>query len=90
MSLLEGGAFRCDTHHFTTTKVDEWNEHCEEYPDIHTEQGTTACFKCGTIIEFSNLPFHPVGADGSKGIMLACDECEAKTTGSVQKRTLTR
>ena len=83
--MLEGGGFQCYLHDFKTTSVDEWNAHCMESSE-HTEEGTTACTRCGTIIEFSNLPFHPIKEDGSKGISLKCPDCSEKTQGTVTVR----
>jgi len=86
MALLEGGSFRCDESHFETGSIDEWNKHCEQH-DVHTESGSTACIVCKTPIEYSDLPFHKLDSTGSKNIMLKCEECEAKTTGKVKRRS---
>ena len=78
---IEGGDFQCYVHDFKTANIEEWNEHCMDTPG-HTEEGTTACTRCGAIVEFHNLPFHPLQADGSKGIALQCPDCSEKTHGS--------
>ena len=40
--------------------------------------GSGFCQGCGAVIEFSGLPFQPLGPDGSKNIQLRCDDCEGK------------
>lgn len=90
MSLVEGGEFHCHKDGFTTESVADWNEHCsrEEGGSTHIlEYGTTACIICGTGIEFSDLPFHPIKPDGSKGVSLKCEECEVKSLGNVKRKT---
>lgn len=84
MALIEGPAFHCYTHGFETNNVAEWNDHCFGN-DEHTEQGTTACSSCGVVIEFTDLPFHKLGLDGSKNISLKCESCETKSTGKVKR-----
>lgn len=86
MSIIEGEGFRCDVHGIKTTSIDEWNTHCFGNPE-HTESGTTACTSCGVILVFEGLPFHKLKADGSKGIALKCEDCEAQSQGQV-KRTV--
>jgi DNA-directed RNA polymerase subunit RPC12/RpoP len=78
MGMIEGGQFECYMHDFKTSNIEEWNSHCME-SDEHTEQGTTACIRCGTKIEFSNLPFQPITESGSKNIALKCPDCSQKT-----------
>jgi hypothetical protein len=87
MALIEGGSFKCDTSNFETSSIDEWNEHCLSH-NIHTESGSTACIVCRTPIEFTDLPFHPLDARGSKNIALKCPECDEKTRGSVKINTV--
>ena len=79
--MIEGGDFECYIHDYKTNKIDEWNAHCME-SDEHTEEGTTACTRCGAVIEFHNLPFQPIKDDGSKGIALQCPDCSQKSQGS--------
>ena len=87
MSIIEGGAtFRCGIHGFETQNIDEWNDHCHNNPD-HTEEGFTQCISCGTDIQFSGLPFHKLGPDGSKNIQLRCEDCENKMMGNVRRVT---
>lgn len=88
MALIEGGNFRCDDKHFETGSIDEWNKHCTEDCDLHTEGGSTACIICKTPLEYSELPFHPLDANGSKNIMLKCEACEERTTGKVKRRSV--
>ena len=88
MSLIEGGDFICYKDGFRTSEVSEWNDHCsrEEGGSTHIkEQGSTCCTNCGVRFEFTDLPFHTIKADGSKGIALKCEECDMKTTGQVKR-----
>ena len=72
---IEGGAFVCGKHDFTTESIEAWNEHMQE--EAHTDIVDTHCIECDK--EFTReIPFQPIQADGSKGISLRCDECEAK------------
>lgn len=87
MSIIEGGAtFRCGVHAYETTSIDDWNDHCHNNPE-HTEEGWTKCVSCGTDIQFSGLPFHKLGPDGSKNIALRCEECETQMMGNVKRTT---
>ena len=79
--MIEGGDFECYIHDFKTRDIDEWNAHMMDTPG-HSEEGTTACTRCGAIIEFSGLPYQPIKDDGSKGIALQCPDCSEKTHGS--------
>lgn len=75
MSVAEGGDWSCTRHKFRTDDVDAWNEHMTESP--HTDITDTICIECG--IKFTaEIPYQPILPDGSKGISLRCDECEAK------------
>lgn len=88
MALVEGGDFICYKDNFRTSNIDEWNKHCsrEEGDSTHvTEEGTTHCTICAVAVEFKELPFHPLKADGSKGIALKCESCEQKTVGKVKR-----
>lgn len=87
MALIEGPGFHCYLHDFDTNDVAEWNFHCTT-AEGHYEMGTTICITCGNQIEFTNLPFHPLLPDGSKGIALKCEDCETKTTGKVKRMTI--
>ena len=78
---VEGGAFRCDLHvdkegnSFKTTSVQDWNAHCSTAIDPpHEEEGNFRCDTCGDTYH-AKLPFHKLGADGSKGIHFTCNEC---------------
>ena len=73
--MKEGGNFKC-VHGIDTDSVDEWNEHCSDPENGHTESGISQCTSCGETIVFDEIPYHPIKADGSKGIALRCDECE--------------
>lgn len=74
--LIEGsGNFKCH-HDFETNDVNLWNDHCSDPANNHTESGISACSNCGETIVFDNIPFHPIKADGSKGISLRCGDCE--------------
>ena len=79
--MIEGGDFECYMHDFKTRSIEEWNAHMMDTPG-HSEEGTTACTRCGAIIEFSGLPYHPIKDDGSKGIALQCPDCSEKTHGT--------
>lgn len=79
--MIEGGDFECYIHDFKTRDIDEWNAHMMDTPG-HSEEGTTACTRCGAIIEFSGLPYQPIKDDGSKGIALQCPDCSEKTHGT--------
>jgi hypothetical protein len=82
---VEGGAFRCFIHTdkkgkpFETSKIDDWNAHCTTAVEPpHREAGQDFCPGCGVLVAF-DLPFHPLGPDGSKGIgPIVCDDCESK------------
>ena len=87
MSLLEGGALRCSRHEFETKSVSEWNEHCSD--GEHFENGSTACITCGEIVEYEALPFHPF-VNGSKNIVLQCDDCSKKTKGSAKVKRVAK
>lgn len=84
MAIVEGAPFQCNMHDFTTSSLEEWNTHCFGNPE-HTETGTTVCRQCGTGIVFENLPFHKIGADGSKNISLLCETCESQMMGQVKR-----
>ena len=89
---IEGGNFRCFLHTdkkgnpFETSKIDDWNAHCTK-AEGHTEMGSGFCQGCGEVIEFTDLPFQPLGPDGSKNIQLRCDDCEEKRNLSTIKVT---
>ena len=86
---IEGGNFRCYLHadkkgkFFETASIEEWNAHCST-AEGHTEMGVAICQGCGEYIEFSGLPFHPLGPDGSKNIRLTCDDCGTKKIKGVK------
>lgn len=84
MSIIEGAAFNCSIHDFSTHSVQEWNDHCFGNPE-HTEMGSTICITCGRPIEFEGLPFHKLANDGSKNISLRCPDCDQKIMGSVKR-----
>lgn len=88
--LLEGsGVFQCFRHDFETKSIAEWNEHCDD--GDHFEEGNTVCIGCGERIEFTGLPYVPFKPDGSKGIMLQCDDCSQATrkAANITKRSKT-
>lgn len=87
MANIEGGSFRCFKDGYETDSVQDWNKHCStpEGTSTHiTEEGYTACISCGVRIEYTDLPFHPLEDDGSKGIALRCDDCSQKLIGNVK------
>ena len=84
MSIIEGGAFICGRHDFETSSITEWNDHMDD--GDHFEDGSTACIKCGELIEFNDLPYQPFDKTGSKNIQLRCPECEEKMTGKARIR----
>lgn len=88
MAFIEGGAFRCDGHGFETSNIEDWNEHCSAYPNIHYEVGETLCMTCHQKVYFDKLPYQPIDPKtGSKNISLRCEECESKMMGSVVRRS---
>ena len=78
-----GGQFICRKHDFSTTSIDDWNDHCDGNAD-HVESGSTVCISCGARIQFTDLPYQRIKPDGSKGIALKCEDCETSTVGSVK------
>lgn len=90
MAFIEGGGvFKCGTHEFETTDIEEFNEHCLAYPDIHFEVGETGCMNCGKKVYFDNLPYHPIDPNtGSKNISIRCEECETRIMGNVRIRSV--
>lgn len=89
---VEGGNFKCFIHGtkggkpFEADTIDAWNKHCTT-TEGHTEMGSGFCQGCGEVIEFTDLPFQPLGPDGSKNIQLRCDDCEEKRNLSSIKVT---
>lgn len=76
-ATIEGGNYRCP-HGIDTDSVDEWNKHCSDPENGHTESGTTVCVSCGDPMIFINHPFFPIDAKGSKNVSLRCEECNEK------------
>lgn len=75
MALIEGGPFHCYIHDdFETTDVEEWNNHCVSAGG-HYEEGNTVCVSCKEPIQFSGLRYHPILPDGSKSIVVICQDC---------------
>ena len=79
---------------FKTASIDEWNAHCSKPGDDGSthikEEGSTGCRICGVAVEFSDLPFHPLKRDGTKGISLLCESCEQKSVGKVKRSSPSR
>ena len=74
---IEGGAFNCGKHNFTTVDVKEWDEHC--FKENHTLTVQQICEDCGTVNEEKEYPYpkkfvEKSHASGS-GIKLQCKEC---------------
>ena len=75
MALVEGGPWHCNIHNdFETTDREEWNKHCVTTQG-HYEEGTTVCVSCREEIRFEGLRFHPYLADGTKNIVVVCEDC---------------
>jgi len=72
-STVIGGNFKC-YHGIDTDSVDEWNAHCSDPANEHTESGFTKCIDCQRTIEFNGIPYHPITPTG-KNIQLRCPEC---------------
>jgi hypothetical protein len=86
-----GGNFRC-SHGIDTDDVDEYNNHCLDPENGHTDSGTTTCIGCGEALVFEGIPYHKIDQAGSKNIQLRCEECdstlkEAYQSGAVRKIT---
>jgi rubredoxin len=84
---IEGGAFRCFIHTdkagnpFETSNIEEWNAHCSTAVEPpHEEEADWQCEQCGDVYH-AKLPFHKLGADGSKGIRFTCNDCGEKQKG---------
>jgi hypothetical protein len=71
--MVIGDSLKC-IHGLDTFDINEWNEHCSDPANGHTESGQTKCLDCGEIIEFEGLPFQPITPTG-KNIQLRCNEC---------------
>ena len=71
--MVIGDSLKC-VHGIDTLDIEEWNEHCSDPANGHTESGQTRCVDCNALIEFEGLPFQPITATG-KNITLRCDEC---------------
>lgn len=74
-AIIEGGNNKC-VHGVDTDDIYEWNEHCSNPANGHTETGISVCVGCGETIVFDDIPFHRIDATGSKNIALRCDDCE--------------
>jgi hypothetical protein len=84
MGSIEGGAFSCKLHNFTTENVQDWDEHCFGDPD-HTLKVQKICINCaeeGIRTEFVEeavpYPKKFVEKSHSKqfpGIQLPCPKC---------------
>jgi hypothetical protein len=74
--MIIGDSLKC-AHGIDTLDINEWNEHCSDPANGHTENGTTRCSICTSLIEFEGLPFQPITPKG-KNIKLKCDECAGK------------
>ena len=72
-STIIGGNLKC-YHGLDTSDIDEWNAHCSDPENGHTESGTTLCQDCGVSIVFEGIPYHPITKTG-KNIQLRCPGC---------------
>lgn len=72
---IEGGQFHCYIHDYKTDSIKSWNSHMMKQK--HFDDVQTKCIECGADIQ-RQIPYQPIQADGSKGISLRCDKCEAK------------
>ena len=72
--MIIGDSLKCALHGIDTLDIHEWNEHCSDPANGHTESGTTRCINCNALIEFEGLPFQPITPSG-KNISLRCNEC---------------
>jgi hypothetical protein len=71
--MIIGDSLKC-AHGLDTLDINEWNEHCSDPANGHTESGQTRCIDCDALIEFEGLPYHPITPSG-KNISLRCNEC---------------
>ena len=69
-----GASLKCDLHNISTFDLNEWNAHCSDPANGHTESGSVKCIDCPNMIEFEGLPYVPMTPRG-KDIQLRCDEC---------------
>lgn len=82
-----GGNFKC-VHNIDTDDVNEWNDHCSDPANGHTESGTTLCVDCNSTLVFEGLPFHPITPTG-KNIKERCPECfDSYTQSSRQNQVM--
>lgn len=72
-STIIGGNLKC-YHGIDTSDIDEWNAHCSDPANGHTESGITQCVDCKTSIVFEGIPYHPITPTG-KNIQLRCPGC---------------
>lgn len=80
-----GGDYRCNLHEDfkPTSDVNKWNKHCEQYPDVHKDEGNTHCIDCGVQVNFKNLKYHKTTVQG-KNISLRCPSCLRKYVAANQ------
>lgn len=86
MSAVIGGNFTC-IHGIDTDNVNEWNEHCSDPANGHTEQGTTQCIDCKQGIAFEGIPYHKITPEGKK-IELRCPTCMQKYISESQNQNV--
>jgi len=83
-----GGNFKCPLHGIDTNDVNEWNNHCSDPKNNHTESGTTLCIGCNETLVYDNIPFHKIDKAGSKNIQLRCDECNESINESYKNKSI--
>lgn len=72
------GNYQCP-HGINTDDVNEWNEHCLDPANGHTDSGTTLCTDCGATIVFQDIPFQKILPGNTKNISMKCPECKDNT-----------
>ena len=89
MSVFEGGPFKCLKDDFTTTDVNEWNEHCSqpEGDSTHiTESGVTPCAICKEELSIDGFPFVSFDNQGRKTYTIICEDCQSKQKGATIRK----
>jgi len=71
---ITGASLRCDIHGIDTFDLNEWNAHCSDPANGHTESGSVKCIDCPNQVSVEGLPFIPITPKG-KICELRCDEC---------------
>ena len=81
-----GGPHKCNIHppFPIFDDVNEFNKHCEQYPNEHYLQGTRKCEDCNTILKFSKIPYSKITPEGHRDLKLRCTPCNRKVTAQMQ------